>query len=252
MRTEDFYSENEGPPRQGDILLAGVSRLVAEDRFTPAGWESLDAADATIALSGRDEPLRVVAGPALVMVTSHDCHFDKQWNRTRDRLMRDGMDEEAATGQVDADTTLDRTFNGSPLVRPDHLSLDRANLMAGHVIGYLPVPPSADGLVPEAVVDLTYRATLDRLDILRVTGISNAARAKLRYALARFDTLRTASIGFDIEAVVGRQITAVTVPRRDPLLVCLRLDDGAEIELLQQPGEPGGGPARSAPPTACR
>lgn len=252
MRADDFYAKNEGPPRQGDILLAGVSRVIAEDRFTPAGWASLDAADAIVVVSGRNEPLRVVAGPALVMVTSHDCHFDKQWNRTRDRLMRNGMDEEAATRQVDADTTLDRTFNASPLVRPDDLGVDQGNLMAGHVIGYLPVPPSADGLVPEAVVDLTYRATLDRLDLQRVAGISNAARAQLRYALARLDTLRTPSIGFEIEAVVGRQITAVTVPSGDPLKVRLRLDDGAEIELLQQPGEPGGGPARSAPPAARR
>lgn len=252
MRQEDFYAENDGPPRQGDIVLAGVSRLVGEDRFTPPGWESLDAADATIATPERDDLVRLAAGPALVMVTSHDCHFDKQWNRRRDRLIRDGVDEEAATRQVDADPTLDRTFSASPLVRPDDLGLDRGNLMAGRIIGYLPVPQSGDGLVPEAVVDLTYSATLDRLDMMRVAGIRSAARARLRYALARLSTLRTPSIGFDIEAVVGRQISAVTVPERNPLLVRLRLDDGALIDLLQQPGEPGEGPARSAPPTRRR
>lgn len=252
MRPEEFYAANEGPPRQGDILLAGVSRLVAEDRFTPAGWEPLDAADATIDLPGRDEPLRLVAGPALVMVTSHDCHFDKQWNRTRTRLIRDGMDKHAATRQADADPALDRTFTASPLVRPDDLRLDRGNLMAGRIIGYLPISPSDEGLIPEAVVDLTYRATLDRLDIVRVASISNAARAQLRYALARLDALRTPSVGYDIEAVVGRQISDVSFPNRDPLLVRLRLDDGAEIDLLQQSGEPGEGPARAAPPAARR
>lgn len=118
-------------------------------------------------------------------------------------------------------------------------------------IGYVPLPPSADGLVPEAVVDLTYRATLDRLDILRVAGSSNAARAQLRYALARPDALRTPSVGFEIEAVVGRQITAVTVPRDDPLQVPLCLDDGAESSC-SAPGEPGGGPARSTPSAARR
>lgn len=248
MRPGEFYAANEGPPRQGDILLAGVSRLVAEDRFTPTGWEPLDTADATIDLPERDEPLRLAAGAALVMVTSHDCHFDKQWNRIRNRLIGDGMDEDAATRQADADPALDRTFTASPLVRPDDLRLDRGNLLGGRVIGYLPVPPSDDGLIPEAVVDLTYRATLDRLAIARVAGISNIARAQLRYALARLDALRTPSVGFAIEAVVGRQISDVSFPNHEPLLVRLRLDDGAELDLLQQPGEPGQGPARAAPP----
>jgi hypothetical protein len=252
MRPDEFYAANEGPPRQGDILLAGVSRLVAEDRFTPAGWEPLDTADAMIDLPERNEPLRLAAGAALVMVTSHDCHFDKQWNRVRNRLIRDGMDEDAATRQADGDPALDRTFTASPLVRPDDLRLDRGNLLAARIIGYLPVPPSDDGLVPEAVVDLTYRATLDRLAIARVAGISNAARAQLRYALAHLDALRTPTVGFAIEAVVGRQISDVSFPNRDPLLVRLRLDDGAELDLLQQPGEPGQGPARAAPPAASR
>lgn len=245
MRPDEFYAPNEGPPKQGDILLAGVSRLVAEDRFTPAGWEPLDAADATIALAGVGRTLRLAAGPALVMVTSHDCHFDKQWNQALTRLVRSGVAEEAATRLADEDPNLDRTFTASPLVRPEDLRLDRGNLLAGRVIGYLPVPPH-DDLVPEAVVDLTYRVTLDRHDIMRVASISNTARTQLRYSLARLDALRTPSVGFDIEVVLGRQITQVSFPTRNPLLVRLHLDNGKELDLLQQPGDPDQGPARAA------
>lgn len=253
MRTDEFYVADDGPPRQGDVLLAGVSRLVAEDRYTPSGWEPLDAADATVEFVGSGRLQRLAAGPALVMVTSHDCHFDKQWNRARDRLIRNGMDEEAATRKVDQDPALDRTFTASPLVHADDLPIDRGNLVAGKIIGYVPVPAYDYGLVPEAIVDLTYRVTLDRLDIVRVASISNAARAQLRYALARLDVLRATKVGFDIEAVVGRQISEVSFPSRNPLLVRLRLDDGAEIDLLQQPGEPSEGPARPAPRAAdCR
>jgi hypothetical protein len=146
------------------------------------------------------------------------------------------------------DTSLDRTFTASPLVRPEELDVDRGNLLAGKVLGYLPVPASADGLVPEAVVDLTYRVTLDRLDVVRVASISAAARAQLRYTLTRLDSLRAVTVGFEIEAVVGKHIAAVTFPASNPLLVRLELDDGSTIELLQQPTDPAEGPARAAPP----
>jgi len=244
---DEFFDDNAGPPRQGDILLAGVARLVAEDRYTPQAWVSLDAADVAVDLPNREDPFRLATGPALVMVTSHDCHFDKEWNRLRSSLIKSGLDEDAATRRADEDETLDRTFTASPLVVPDDLLVHQGNLMAGRVVGYLPVPASPDGLVPEAVVDLTYRATLDRLDIVRVACISRRARAQLRYALARLDSFRATTVGFELEAVVGRHIERVSFPRQQPLFVRLQLDDGQHVDLLQQPAEPADGPARSAP-----
>jgi len=245
---DEFYVPANGPPQQGDVLLAGVARLVAADRFTPLQWSRLDAYDVTVTSAGGEHTdLRLATGPALVMVTSHDCHFDKEWNRRRAALMNDGVPEAEAERLAGEDTTLDRTFTASPLIRPEELDVDRGNLMAGKVLGYLPVPASADGLVPEAVVDLTYRVTLDRLDIVRVVSVSTPARAQLRYALTRLDSLRAVTIGFEIEAVVGRHIEHVTFPKSNPLLVRLELDDGSMIELLQQPTDPDEGPARAAP-----
>jgi hypothetical protein len=241
---DQFYIPVEGPPKQGDVLLAGVARLVANDRFTPPAWSRLDAYDATIELEGDSPDLRLVAGPALVMATSHDCHFDKDWNRRRSSLIREGYAEDDADRIANADTTLDRTFNASPLLWPDEVGRDRRALLDGKIVGYLPVPASPDDVVPEAVVDLTYRVTLDRLGVQRVASISEAARAELRYALAHLDSLRATKVGFEIEHAVGRTIQDVSVSRERRLFVRLHLDDGTNIELLQQPDEPGPGPSR--------
>lgn len=242
-----FYIANEGPPKQGDILFAAVARLVGEDRYVPAAWRNLDVFDAIVEPGDGGSQLRLVTGPALVMVTSHDCHFDKEWSRRRSALMEQGVEDGEATRRADEDPGLDRTFTASPLIRPDEIDRDQNTLMAGKVIGYLPVPASPDGLVPEAVVDLTYRVTLDRLDIVRVACVSVEARAQLRYALAHLESLRAPTIAFELEAVVGRQIQRITFPRKHPLFVRLHLDDGTTIDLLQHPGEPDDGPARAAP-----
>jgi hypothetical protein len=118
--------------------------------------------------------------------------------------------------------------------------------MAGRILGYLPVPASDDGLVPEAVVDLTYRCTLDRLDIARIACVSDEVRAQLRFALARLDSLRSPEIGFRIEEVIGKEIADVVIPKSNPLVVELHFLDGTMIELLQRPGEPDPGLGRAA------
>jgi hypothetical protein len=247
--SDRFYVEARGPLHQGDILLAGVTRLVAEDRFSPPAWDRLDLHDITVADARDDSDLWLEASPALVIVTSHDCHFDKEWNARVRALVREGADQEEAQRQAEADRTLDRTFTASPLVVPDELNRDRGNLMAGRVLGYLPIPPSQDGLVPEAVADLTYRVTLDRLDVVRIASSSAEARMHLRYALAQLDSLRAVSVGFELERVVGRHIERVSFPREKPLFVRLHLDDGSEIDLLQQPVEPDEDAAsRTLPP----
>jgi hypothetical protein len=243
---DQFYVAAEGPPKQGDLLFAGVVRLVADDHFTPPAWSRLDAYDVTIETQGDTPDLRLVAGPALVMVTSHDCHFDKEWNQRRRTLLREGYQEDEAERIASADPALDRTFNASPLLRPDEVRRDRRALLDGKILGCLPVPASPDGIVPEAVVDLTYRVTLDRRDVYRVASVSEATRAHLRYALAQLDSLRATKVGFDIEHAVGRRINEVSIPQEHPLFVRLHLDDGTNLDLLQQPDEPGPGPARQA------
>lgn len=246
IEAEDFYAPREGGPKQGDILLAGVARLVGPDLCTPPAWRGLDLYDVYVEPDNGPRPLRIICAPALVMVTSHDCHFDKEWNMRRRALLRGGHSEADAERTADEDPSLDRSFNASPLVRVDDVGRDRKALLAGKIVGYLPVPASPDGLVPEAVVDLSYRVTLDRLDVDPVASVSETVRAQLRYTLARMESLRATKLGFDVEQAIGRRIEDVTVEQTDPLIVRLHLDDGSTIELLQHPDSPPPGPARTA------
>ncbi|MGH9108312.1 MAG: hypothetical protein ACRDY3_02400 [Acidimicrobiales bacterium] len=238
MRPEHFYEWHE-QPRQGDIVLCGVSRIIAEDRHSPPQWESLDAHFVEIdGAWDNDKPLTLAAGIGLAMVLTHDCQLDKGWNQRVRELERGGTSPERAEAEATADATLDRTLVVSPLVDPSDLRGGRGNVLAGRVIGYLPVPAHPDQLVDECVVDLTYQCTVDRLDVVKVAAITEAARKQLRYALIQLDALRTADLGFQVEAVVGRTIQRVEVPARDPLTVRIQLDDGQVIQLLQQPGTP--------------
>lgn len=244
ITADDFFVDADVPLQQGDILLAGVARYLGADLFTPPAWRELEALH--VDLDDAGWTARLTAGPGLVMVTSHDCHFDKQWNRRRKDLLAQGLGEAEAEEIASGDAELDRTFQASPLVRPEQLGVDPGNLMAGRMVGYLPVPASSDEHVPEAVVDLTYRCTLDRADVVRVSSVTEPARARLRQALAHLDALRSTELGFTVEEVLGRSIAKVELPSRDPLVVRLHLDDGAVIELLKHPAEPPPTPARTA------
>lgn len=244
---ERFFAVDEDlPPQQGDILLAGVARLVAEDRFTPPAWVSLDQNTVTVEPGGNARTIRLDTGPALVMVTSHDCHFDKDWNAVRQRLINQGVAEDEATRRVNNDQTLDRPFTASPLIPPGDVPRNIDAVMSGSVIGYLPVPAYRDVILEAAVVDLSYRVTLDRSDIVRVASISAEARAQLRYAMARLEILRTVIPQEQVERAVGMRITDVAFA--GPFAVRLQLEDGSSMELILPPTEAeDAGPAREAP-----
>jgi hypothetical protein len=239
MMPPDAFYESHDAPRQGDIVLCGLTRIIAADRYTPSQWESLDTHFVQIDDGWEQgKSLCIAAGIALAMVITHDCQLDKEWNRHVRDLERGGMPADQAEQEATADTTLDRALVVSPLVDPDDLRGGRGNLLAGKVIGYLPVPRHPEDLIDECVVDLTYQCTVDRLDVVKVSSISEAARKELRYALIQLDALRTSDLGFQIETVVGHAISRVEVPRRDPIAVHIHLDDGQVIQLLQQPGSP--------------
>lgn len=247
IAADAFYAPEAGGLQQGDILFAGISRTTAEDGFSPPEWELVDTHQVQVdGVKSDGSPVRFFAGFGLMMVTSHDCQLEKEFNRRRSELIAEGKSEDEATAEALADPTLDRTLVASPLVDPEDIRVDQGNLLGGHVVGYLPVPASLDGRIPECVVDLTYRCTIDCFDVARVTSVSSRARSQLRYALVRLDALRTPSLGFAVEDVIGHSIERAEVPRRNPLTVRLVLDDGSTIELLQQPGEPQGPSARSS------
>lgn len=248
-------------PQQDDILLGAVSRVVGDDGYAPDRWQALDEHQAVLAPARAAGPalmpaLRVAAGRALVVVCTHDCGLDKEFNAVVDELIKptdsQRIDERTAQSMAEAREDLDRCFAVSPLVDPSTVlvagrPVDRGLLMGGSIVGTLPVPELRVGdavIVPESVVDLTYRSTLDRTAYTqRITRISEPARERLRFALAKLDVLRTPSLEVQLSVAVGQQIVSAKVSRSSPLLVELTLADGSRIELLKTPGSPGPGPA---------
>ena len=251
-----FYSTTDEAPQQGDILIGAVARVIADDAFTPARWVGLDEHRATLAPGDQVGPvevpaLRVAGGRSLVMICSHDCGLDKEFNVVLAALTdpddEHPLGEEAAVAQAEDRDDLDRTFTVSPLILPDKVlvagePVDRGSLMGGHVVGYLPVPELAVNgrvVIPESVVDLSYRATLDRNAYTqRLTCVSEDARAQLRFALARLDVLRTPNLEVQLSAAIGQEIKSAKVSKKNPLVVELVLADGTKMHLLKTPGSP--------------
>lgn len=236
-----MFIPSNGPLNQGDLLIAPVARVCASDFFVPDRWDRLDQDEHTVDRSRSDgENVHVVSGRAIVMVTSHDCHHDKEYNTLRSRLIKSGHPIEEAEALAEADPGLDRHFQASPLIPlEDFPSNERGNFRAGRVVGYFPVPASPDGAFPESVVDLTYRCTIDKRAISnRRWCLDSAARDQLRYAIARFDSFRTVELSESIEAAVGRTITDVTVDNSTRLAIDITLDDGSVLHLVQPPTDP--------------
>lgn len=241
MGDESVYEQSEGPLKQGDILIAPVARIASSEFFAPDKWVRFDQTKHTADRSRLgDEDIHLLSGRALVMVTSHDCHHDKEWNAQRIRLMRRGIDRQEAEAMAESDPTLDRTFQASPLTPLEDFDTNsRGNYRAGRVTGFYPLPAPSDGSFPECVVDLTYRCTIDRKAIAdRRWCLSAAARDRLRYAIARFDSFRTVELTETIEAAIGKSISDVYVDGTDSLTIQLVLDDESVLTLVQPPVEP--------------
>lgn len=241
MENHSIFRPARGPLNQGDILIAPISRVAASDLFVPDKWDRLDQMEQVVDGTVRNgNNVHILSGRALVMVTSHDCHHDKEWNQERRRLIKKGMDPEEAESIAEADSTLDRTFQASPLVPIDDLDPEsRGNYRSGRVVGYFPLPSSPDRSFPECVVDLTYRCTIDRKAIeLRRWCLTPLSRAQLRYAIARFDSFRTFELTETIEAYVGKSIVDIRAETESGFAIELILDDDSVLKLVRPPIEP--------------
>lgn len=239
-----FFVAAGGPLKQGDILIAPVARVAAGDYFVPDRWDRLDQDEHRVDRSRLDgDDIAVFSGRELVMVTSHDCHHDKEWNVSRSRLIKQGHAPEDAEAIAEADDTLDRHFHASPLIPFDDFPAnERGNYRAGKVTGYFPLPVPPDDAFPECVVDLTYRCTIDKKAIKnRHWCLSEEARDTLRYSIARFDSFRSVEVSETIERAIGRTIVDVAVETSAELVVVLTLDDDSELRLVRPPTEPAPG-----------
>lgn len=205
-------------------------------------------------MTSRVPAQEVVAGTGLVMVVSHDCHLDKELHLAARALQRAEPERGAdwAYAAAETDDRLDRHVVVSPVVSPDAVPVgDKRLLLGGRVVGYLPVPASAEhGLTSPAVVDLGHRSTVDRLTLTwRLASITDPARLQLRYALARMDALRTPDLTSELEAAVGKRVASIDRPTGKRATLLITFDDGEVLQVLPRPGKtPQEGPGRTRTP----
>ncbi len=244
MNEEEFYSHDNGRPlQQGDIFAtSGIIRITSSDNeSSPDAWAVYDKVRSTLASPiPNSGGLDSIGGRALTMVLSHDCHLDKEINIAARALMKKDskLNEAAAFEIAEDDHELDRYVIVSPIVDVDQLLAGRdqnslSELIAGRIIGYFPLPDSPSRNLEKVIVDLSYRATVDRLTLVdRLCSLSDPARLQLRYALARMDSLRTPDVGGDLLAAVGQRIVDIKLPKRGIQTITLILENGKSVEVL--------------------
>jgi hypothetical protein len=189
------------------------------------------------------------------MVMSHDCHLDKEFNRLVRRLhQKEQLPLKEAAVIAERDPSLDRFVSVSPVLPLETFPDQAADAAAGNVIDLFYLPGDAGRHWAEAVVDLLYRATVDRLFIEhRRLVLNEDARMSLRFAVARAETFRSSEIGFQLEQAINKRIRDVRQDPGNPIGVEIETWDGAVVQLVQQPTEPpDGGPQRTRAPSATQ
>jgi hypothetical protein len=253
-----FSDDTTLPLQQGDVFIhGGVARIARPDGWSPPAWAPYESFRHTFreaGAGGRVVAQDVVAGSGLVMVVSHDCHLDKELHLAARALLKEQPErgEDWAYETAEADDELDRHVVVSPIVALGQVPVsDKGLLLAGRVVGYVPVPASpGHGLTDPAVVDLGHRSTVDRLTLTwRLASITDPARLQLRDALARMDSLRTPDLSSELEAAVGKKIIGIERPTGKRLTLLISFEDGDVMHLLPRPGDtPQDGPGRTKQP----
>ena len=248
-----FREDDEAPLQQGDIVLAPLVRLAVPDSTSPDRWRGLDQDRHRFPFDQEPELLAAdaLAGYAPVMVVTHDCHLDKEFLERYEALRKQGLRKADALKGAEEDHDLDRFVVVSPLIPVTAFRSTPDAIASQSVIGLFGVPSFRRANLPASAVDVTFRATIDRnLIAHRVSSLTEEARSVLRFALARSDALRTPTIGYEIEAAIGKRIKGVRAVAGNPLLVVLDLSDGSSLTLVHQPADVDHrGPGRTRSPS---
>jgi hypothetical protein len=189
------------------------------------------------------------------MVISHDCHLDKEFNKlVRTLRQKEQLPLKEAAAIAERDPSLDRFVSVCPVLPTATFPDQAADAAAGHVIDLFHLPADEGREWAESVVDLSYRATVDRLFIEhRRLVLSEEARMRLRFAVARAETFRSSEIGFQLEQIINKRIRDVRQDPANPIGLEIETWDGEVVQLVKQPTEPpAGGPQRTRAPSTTR
>lgn len=246
------YEEVPHPTlRQGDIVLAPSAVLVPpEQRDLGAprkGPKRLGDAqrlalwDADSAASSPDVSIELRFSPVLVL--SHDCDLEKEFNERVRELLAGGRTEAEAVAEAESDPTLDPFAVVAPLLPYSALPPERhAGVMNGQRIGCFPLDalPRDGG---DYYVDLGQPCTVSVLLLPQSGKVASLAREavfELRYKLSEAYAIRDLAVLQELERLTGRTITrAVALPKSGKKTALqLYLDDGDVVHLeIRKPRE---------------
>lgn len=251
MPLRPFYEDDPRPQlSQGDVCLAptvmvwSAATLAAPPLIPPAptdvgevvfvpGWQRRPATPDRIA----DITLATSFSP--VLVVSHDCEIDKEWNDWVEMRLAEGLSENEARAEADARDDLDARIVVAPLLPYATEVLGEKSWDAvrrAQKIGYFPLAPI------EALGDVEFLVHLSRLSVIerrllhrdmRVLSLTEQARQLLRFKLAEAFSSRNLGVLSQIEAAVGHRVEEVRVVKRKRANVtaALLLDDGSEVQV---------------------
>ena len=254
MTADECYDTDETVPlQQGDIVTVPLARLQTDPDLFPEQWKSFDTGRAELPAPRPFAYPWIVGGWGYAMVVSHDCHLDKEFNKVVRRLRAEKqLSQREAEERAEQDLGLDRFLTVSPVLPITAFPAQASTIPTGDVIGLFHLPSHDASDWPDHVVDLTYRATIDRLFVEeRRFVLTEEGRRRLRLALARTETFRSSEIGFQLEEVFHKRIRDVRPDPNEPIGVEIEMWDGSVVRLIQQPTEQDNGPARTQAPRAA-
>lgn len=244
-----YLPETRALLSQGDVYLTPTVTVWSEEAFRaipaiPPAPEEPGALVFTPAWTRTAAPLAppvvtLATRWAPVLVLSHDCEIDKEFNEQVDALLRDGVPEAEAIARASGNPELDRYILVSPLLPYHEQELAPARwdaVRAGQKIGYFPLPPMAAYERAEYFVHLSRICTVERRLLspaYKAASLSEQARSMLRFKLAEALASRNISIVSKLEAAIGQRITDVRTMKvkRQDATVMLVLEDGSEVQV---------------------
>lgn len=250
MAADAFYLPEVRPLlSQGDVYLAPAVMVWSAETFQaipliPPAPEQPGAVVFSPAwtrtLAQAAPPLVTLATSwAPVLVLSHDCEIDKEFNEHVDALLRQGIPEAEAQARAESNPDLDRYVLVSPLLPYDEQELASARwdaVRSGQKIGYFPLAPMPAYEGAEYFVHLSRICTVERRLLspgFKAASLAEQARSLLRFKLAEALSSRNISVVSRLEAAIGQRITDVRTVKvkRQEATVMLVLEDGSELQV---------------------
>lgn len=237
--------------RQGDIVLAPSTVLLTgqeadADADVPAPPRLGERRLSRVWRPGESALAPDVVAETLlapVLVLSHDCHLEKDFNERFRELVAGGTPEERARDFASAEPALDPYAVVAPLQPYSSVPAHRhAAIRAGDRIGYfaLDTLPGDGG---DYVVDLGRACTVSVRLLPRRAKIASLAQepvSDLRYKLAEAYAMRDLAVLTELQSMVGHRILHVeALPKsKKKSALVLHLENGEIVHLeIRRPRE---------------